>query len=107
MITVDIIRNAAGEVAGFSVRGHANAGVRGEDIVCAGVSALTQAAVMGLERHLGRRIQFSQTKECQLALELLEEPDSLTEAVLMSMLLGLKEISKGYPKNVRIVEHRR
>lgn len=62
---------------------------------------------MGLERHLGRQIRFSQTKECQLAVELVEAPDALTGAVLTAMLLGLQEISQGYPKNVRIVEHRR
>ena len=107
MITVAIYRNAAGDIDRFSVRGHANAGVRGEDIVCAGVSALTQAAVMGLERHLGRQIRFSQTKECQLDVALAAEPDDLTGAVLAAMLLGLQEISRGYPQNVRIVEHRR
>ena len=107
MITVDITRNALKDITGFSVRGHAHVGARGTDIVCAGVSSLTQAAVMGLERHLGRRINFSQTEECQLAVELVEAPDSLTGAILITMLLGLSEIAKSYPKNVRIVEHRR
>ena len=107
MILIDVQRNSSQTITGFTVSGHAAAGIRGQDIVCAGVSALTQAAVMGVERHLGREIHLQQTEECQLAVELVTPADELTEAIFMTMILGLREIAQIYPKNVRIVEHRR
>lgn len=44
-----IFRCKSGLTVGFVVAGHANAGEYGEDIVCAGVSALAQAAVLALQ----------------------------------------------------------
>ncbi len=105
MITVTIKRNSENAVAGVNVSGHANFAPRGEDIVCAGVSALVQTAVLGLERHLERELDFWQKKN-ELRLELIEQPDELTQAILETMLLGLGEIAKLYPKSVRIVDFR-
>jgi len=61
---------------------------------------------MGIERHLRREITLIQDSN-GLKMELAGQPDSLTGAVLETMLLGLTEIAKLYPKSVRIIEHRR
>ncbi|MBP2644666.1 MAG: hypothetical protein H6Q75_106 [Firmicutes bacterium] len=106
MIKVKIYRNSSGTITGFSVNGHANTAPHGQDIVCAGVAALTQTAVLGLERHLNRqfRLDFAEGK---LVIELTDAPDALTDAVLETMLLGLMEIAQISPNGVRISEHRR
>lgn len=106
MIKIQIFRTLAGEISGFEVNGHANTAPRGQDIVCAGVAALTQTAVLGLERYLSRDFSLK-IKEGQLALELTGLPDALTGAILETMLLGLSEIAKISPNSVRITEHRR
>jgi len=106
MVTIDVFRDAAGAIAGFSVIGHANTAPRGKDIVCAGVAALTQTAVLGLERHLGRDFDLD-LGSGKLILKLKESPDALTGAILETMLLGLAEIEKQSPHSVRITEHRR
>ncbi|MDU2066666.1 MAG: ribosomal-processing cysteine protease Prp [Sporomusaceae bacterium] len=105
MISIEIFY-LAGQIKRFSVAGHANVATRGKDIVCAGVSALTQSAVLGLMNHLERELDL-QVAEGQLDCTLREVPDDLTEAVCQTMLLGLKEIAKISPKSVRIIEHRR
>ncbi len=106
MITVTLIRDNNKAIAGFTVSGHAKAAPHGQDIVCAGVSALVQSSIMGIERHLGRDIELSQDTD-GLTMRLNSHPDSLTGAVLETMLLGLTEIARLYPKSVRIIEHRR
>ncbi|QDR80136.1 ribosomal-processing cysteine protease Prp [Sporomusa termitida] len=106
MITVTLIRDNKQAITGFMVNGHAYAAPPGQDIVCAGVSALTQSAVMGIERHLRREIDLVQDRS-GLMVELISQPDSLTTAVFETMLLGLTEIARLYPKRVRIIEHRR
>ncbi|MDF2568974.1 MAG: Cysteine protease Prp [Sporomusa sp.] len=106
MITVTLVRNNNQAITGFKVSGHAQAAPHGRDIVCAGVSTLVQASIMGIERHLERDINLVQDGE-GLKMELLGQPDNLTGAVLETMLLGLTEIAKLYPKSVRIIGHRR
>jgi uncharacterized protein YsxB (DUF464 family) len=106
MITVTLTQDNNKAIIGFAVSGHAKTAPHGTDIVCAGVSALVQSAIMGIERHLGREIDFEQNKD-GLIMNLIGQPDSLTEAILTTMQLGLTEIAKLYPKSVRIIEHRR
>ena len=106
MIAINIYRNSGGAITGYNISGHANTAPHGQDIVCAGVAALSQTAVLGLERHLQRSIQLD-VASGKLIVELADEPDALTEAILESMVLGLTEIVKLYPKSVRISEHRR
>jgi len=101
MITINIRRNSENAIEMLTVNGHANFAPHGQDIVCAGVSSLVQSAVMGLERHLRREVNFSQNKN-ELTVELVEKPDGFTQAILETMLLGLGEIAKLYPKSVCI-----
>lgn len=105
MIKVKLVRNPAGLMTAFSVTGHAHTAPRGQDIVCAGVSALTQTAFLGLSQHLERQVSFVM-KSGELALEI-AEPDELTSAILETMVLGLQEIAQNYPTSVQIKEHRR
>jgi len=42
-----------------------------------------------------------------LKMDLLDNPDALTNAVLETMLIGLTEIGKINPQSVRILERRR
>ncbi|CQR72533.1 hypothetical protein SOV_14960 [Sporomusa ovata DSM 2662] len=106
MITVTLVRDKNKAITGFAISGHAKTAPHGQDIVCAGISALAQSAIMGIERHLGRDIDFGQDDD-GITMRLIGQPDSLTGAILETMLLGLNEIAKLYPKSVRITDHRR
>ena len=80
MISVKIFVNEDGMIDGYAVSGHSGTAARGQDIVCAGVSALTQSALLS------------------------EPPDERSEAILRTMWMGLAEIEKISPKGIQIQE---
>lgn len=106
MIRIKNFRNSENLIIGFEVDGHANTAPHGQDIVCAAVSALTQTAVLGLERYLQRSFEL-EIASGKLKVMLVDLPDQRTDAILETMMLGLTEIEKINPQFVRISEHRR
>lgn len=88
-------------IKSFSVKGHSKMASYGKDIVCAGVSSVTQTALLGLGEHLKRNVDYS-VKSGDLFVKLLDTPDELTDAILQTMRLGLQEIAKLYPQMVKI-----
>ena len=101
MIKAELFEGAGGRLAGFRVSGHSGTAARGEDIVCAGVSAIVQSAALGIMEHLCRPVDVEDA-DGVLAVRLRDDPDELTEAVIQAMLLGLREIEKLYPKALSI-----
>ena len=76
-------------------------GAASEDIVCAGVSSLTDSAYLGITEYLHRKVRsIDSSGKLQLMLE--DRPDERTEAILETMLLGLTAIAEAYPRAVRI-----
>lgn len=106
MIKVEVFRDSQGFLVAFRIAGHAGTAPRGMDIVCAGVSALTQAAVLGLENYLHSQVECV-AAEGRLDMKLLDAPSELTAAILETMVIGLKEIVQLYPQNIRMIESRR
>lgn len=106
MIKISVMRQDDEKVIGLSVKGHAEAGAYGQDIVCAAVSALAQSVILGLARHLHRDIDYD-VKPGYLSVALKAAPDELTEAVFAVAILGFTEIEKSNPKNVRLLNIRR
>ncbi len=105
MISVEIFKEADGRISGFDVTGHSGMAAHGQDIVCAGVSSLTQAALLGVGEYLHREVEYSAASG-KLCMKLKGTPDELTESILRTMLLGLREIAKLAPQAVRITESR-
>ena len=98
MIKVKIFRDkTAGKIVSFDVSGHSGTAPHGFDIICAGVSSLTQSALLGLGDYLNRDVDFDAASG-KLSVKLKGAPDDLTEAILRTMLLGLKEIAKVNPE---------
>ena len=60
MLEVTFFRDGDSRFAGFAARGHADFSEYGQDIVCAAVSAILQAARLGLEHYGGGEIQATQ-----------------------------------------------
>lgn len=102
MITITIYRSPDG-ITGYDVKGHSGFAKAGQDIVCAGVSALVQGAMIGLMRHL-RCDMESIVDKGLMSMKLLSQPNDNTDAILTSMLLGLKEIADEYCDYVKIEE---
>ena len=102
MIRLQLVKSGK-DIEGFQISGHAGYAPHGQDIVCAGVSSLTQTALLGLMEYLHREVVYD-VASGKLLVELKGSPDDLTEAILQSMLLGLIEIQKLSPEAVRILK---
>ena len=102
MIVAEIFTQADGKITGFSIDGHSNTAPRGQDIFCAGVSTVSQAAYMCFYEHLKRKFK-GDFGEGRLALELQEPPDEVTEGVFRTMLIGIREIEKLAPQAVKLI----
>lgn len=109
MIAIELYRTPSGEIKGFLVKGHAEMAAQGQDIVCAAVSILTQATVLGVVRYLGLQPAVERRKgylACMLSEQDKIEAESV-QAIFETMAIGLQEIAGQYPDFVRMEEHRR
>ena len=110
MITVELTRDERGDIVAYRVEGHSGWAARGSDIVCAGVAALTQAAALGLDRHVGVPLE-TEARDGYLMCRLLpgapEGAAKEAQAVLATMVIGLREIAAAYPDYVTVVERGR
>ncbi len=104
MISIKMYRNEKGELFRFQIHGHAKYAEKGKDIICAAVSSLSQAAVMGLERLTSDKVTSSKGKNdliCEIALE---RDKIKTQTILELLLLSLEDIERQYPEYVKISE---
>ena len=109
MITVRVERDGSGAIIGLVARGHARLAESGQDIVCAAVSALLQAAVVGLAERLKLAVSWQAEKgSMRMQLPELEalEPEVRFAAgvVLDTVVLSLQAIAQDWPQNVRLME---
>ena len=80
MIEVVICEEKNGRISAFRVHGHSGTAPKGRDIVCAGVSALAQTALLGLGRHLHREVSYKIDPSGDLQMKLVGTPDDFTDA---------------------------
>ncbi|SMB92830.1 hypothetical protein SAMN00808754_0719 [Thermanaeromonas toyohensis ToBE] len=109
MIHATLWQDRDGCLIGFEITGHAGYAPRGQDIVCAAVSALAQAAVLGLEEFLSRKPAAEIRKgklHCQLAQDLSPQDWERAEAILGTLKLGLEAIKESYPQYIKIETRR-
>lgn len=103
MLEVIFYRDARDRLAGISARGHANFAPHGRDVVCAAVSAVLQAARLGLEEHAGIELEARQTPG-ELSLcwpEQGREMESL-RAIVATAELAVARIARRFPAHVRL-----
>lgn len=99
------VRGSRKQLRGFLIRGHAGFGKAGEDIVCAGVSALATTALYGLSRYLPGKFSFSRSEEgllfCKLHIGLLTKQEAHDAQVIFTvLLLGLEGVAREYGRYV-------
>lgn len=109
MIRVTIMRNQSDRSIGsFLIDGHANYAKRGEDIVCAGISAVTIGTVNSIEALTGVVLE-SKMKNGFLSGDIppIDRPDQAAQVQLLleSMVIMLKSIAESYGKYIEIHEN--
>lgn len=98
MIRVRLVRDR------LSITGHAHAGPRGEDVVCAAVSALGQALVYGLAVVAGIEVTVKRWEDGRLEADwdvATMTPEAA--AILATMRGSLAEIAVRYGAHVELV----
>lgn len=103
MITIHMQRDAQGRYNGYLVQGHAEFADAGTDIVCAAVSGITLTAALGLRDVLACPGTYeNQPGTMHVALQVAATAE--TQAVLATMVAGLREIAAQYPDYLEITE---
>ena len=93
-----------GTPVGFELAGHADQGAYGADIVCAGISAITETALLGITDVL--KLDAAWTREeghlgCVLSRETAGEDVEKAAIVFNTMIAGLTSLQQAYPKSLK------
>ncbi|MGE5380331.1 MAG: ribosomal-processing cysteine protease Prp [Methylocystaceae bacterium] len=92
-------------IVGFQVTGHADYPKSGDDIVCAGVSAIAQTIALGLVKQLGPDTMWQQKKgklSCRIGKLSTDEELIVSQAILKSMQLGIEALQEAYPDFIKV-----
>jgi uncharacterized protein YsxB (DUF464 family) len=107
MTEVQVRRAPDGTIQEIRVSGHTGYAEAGEDIVCAGISALVVTALIGLKRvaqhpHEGKAA--SGYMYCKLKPGGTPESAAKAQVILETTVLGLRDIARDYHQYVRVTE---
>ena len=84
----------------IEIRGHAGYAPQGQDIVCAGVTALTQTLVESLETLTGNEIKYDMSPG-RVDIEI-KDPDEDAQLLMDSFFVGAEMIADEFPEYVRV-----
>lgn len=107
MTEVQVRRASDGAISEIQVTGHTGYAEEGEDIVCAGVSALVVTALIGMKRvaqHPYEGRASSAKMYCKVKPGGTPESAMKAQAILETTVLGLQDLAKDYHQFVRITE---
>lgn len=96
MIAISVTDNT------IKIRGHAGYAARGQDIVCAGVTALTQTLVESIEGLTGNEIKYDMSPG-RVDIKI-KDPDEDAQLLMDSFLVGIEMIADEFPEYVRVEE---
>jgi uncharacterized protein len=103
MVIVTVERDSGGRFAVLSATGHADWDSAGSDVVCAAVSAILQAAWLGLERVAGVAVKGTKS-EGNLVLRWPE--GARAQGALMAIVgtaeVAIERIAEQFPDHVRL-----
>jgi hypothetical protein len=103
VLEVTFFRDGRDQFRALSARGHTDFADHGEDIVCAAVSAILQAARLGLERYAGIAPAAAQSSgEMELGWSAAEAELESVRAIVATAEMAIAEIAGRYPEHVRL-----
>lgn len=107
MTKVEVLRKN-GRIISYKAVGHAEYGEYGSDIVCAALSIALQTPLAGFQDVLDIYPRFEVSDDGLISVDLadmnLKNKEREVNALLESMLIIVKQLSKNYPKNIKLVE---
>ena len=105
MTKVEIFRKN-GNIIGYKASGHSGYSEQGSDIICSAISTSLQMTLIGIQEILKLKVDFKindgflDVDLKNISRDKLTQTNILTEA----MAIFLKELTKQYPKYIRLVE---
>ncbi len=101
MLEVTFYRDGRDRLSRFCACGHAEFAEHGEDIVCAAVSAILQAARLGLEAHARIACEVEQhAGNLDLRIPEAARADAAVQAIVATAELSVEQIARQYPAHV-------
>ncbi len=101
MLDVTFYRDGRERLSRFCASGHAEFADHGEDIVCAAVSAILQAARLGLEAHAKIPVEVEmRAGDLDLRIPESARGDAAVEAIVATAELSVEQIARQYPAHV-------
>jgi uncharacterized protein YsxB (DUF464 family) len=104
VLEVHFRRDSRQRLSSVLAHGHAEAGVAGDDVVCAAASAILQAAELGLTAYAGLA-DVAVRGEARMALAIPEAARERADvkAIVATAELAVAQLAWQFPVNVRIV----
>lgn len=106
MINITVYRDEKNFIYKMTIEGHADFAQRGQDIVCAGISSLSQSVLLALINHLKYDVDYK-VDDGYLFFEMKSKTTEISEAVMAVPYYGFLEIAKKYPEYVNLSNIRR
>ncbi len=108
MVTIKIVKKN-GSIQSLEADGHSGYGVKGEDIVCAGVSSVIQTALLGLLQVAGISVDFTVDDEkgylkFTLPENLNDRERHDADVILATMWLGISDLREGFSDFIELEE---
>ncbi|MGG5254906.1 ribosomal-processing cysteine protease Prp [Neobacillus sp. SM06] len=106
MIQITINRTKSGIIHSFTLEGHADFADHGEDIVCAGASAVSFGTVNSVIKLTGVEPDIEMGEggflHCVIPKGLSEEIQEKVQLLLEGMIVSLQTIEQDYGKHIKI-----
>ncbi len=106
MTKITIFKNKNDQYLGFTCLGHAGYADEGEDIVCAGISALVINTVNSLEAFTTEQFETEAEVPGEIAVRLEHPAGHDADLLLRSLVLGLQGIQTTYGDEYIVLDFR-
>ena len=104
MLVVTFTKDSRNRLSSVFAQGHALAGEYGEDVVCAAVSAIVQAARLGLQAYAGVALEVRQEAgDFWMRWPEGNRDDEAVRAIVTTAELSIEQIASQYPAHVRLL----
>jgi len=104
VLDVTFTRDSRNRLSSVFAQGHAQAGDYGEDVVCAAVSGIVQAARLGLEAYAGVALEVRQESgDFWMRWPEARRDDEAVRAIVATAELSIEQIASQYPGHVRLL----
>jgi len=101
MVEVVFHRDSRNRLSSIFARGHAEFADESDDVVCAAVSAILQAARLGLEEHAGIALEAHQRSgDFSIRWPTQHRDDPAVRAIVATAELAIAQIARQYPAHV-------